>query len=174
MSMARRRLKSPKSVYGTSTHPSIVTHRSWSWMIKIIKAISNFDLETTRSMSWVWSKAKTIQSAQYLIDLLSFCFTYQITISEIQLFWNLTLKNQRSRSLVRSKVKATLFTLYPTDAPPFFRFTSIRPTIPEICQIECLILKKHSQNFQRKFAKRVSLIPWNLIKWWAWYSHQVL
>ena len=39
------------------------------------KAISNFDLETTRSRSWVWSKGNTIQSAQFLIDLLSFCFT---------------------------------------------------------------------------------------------------
>ena len=35
MSTARRRLKSPQSLYGTSTHPTIVTHRSqsWSWMI---------------------------------------------------------------------------------------------------------------------------------------------
>ena len=35
MSTARRRLKSPKSLYGTSTHPTMVTHRSqsWSWMI---------------------------------------------------------------------------------------------------------------------------------------------
>ena len=34
-STARRRLKSPQSLYGTSTHPTIVTHRSqsWSWMI---------------------------------------------------------------------------------------------------------------------------------------------
>ena len=39
------------------------------------KAISNFDLETTRSRSWLWSKGKTIQSAQYLINLLSFCLT---------------------------------------------------------------------------------------------------
>ena len=35
MSTARRRLKSPHSLYGTSTHPTMVTHRSqsWSWMI---------------------------------------------------------------------------------------------------------------------------------------------
>ena len=35
MSTARRRLKSPKSLYGTSTHPTMVTHRlqSWSCMI---------------------------------------------------------------------------------------------------------------------------------------------
>ena len=35
MSTARRRLKSPQLLYGTSTHPTMVTHRSqsWSWMI---------------------------------------------------------------------------------------------------------------------------------------------
>ena len=77
----------------------------------------------------------------------------QITIPEIQLFWKMTLKNQRSRSWVRSKVKVTLFTQYPTDAPPF-RFTSIGPTIPEICPIECLTLKKHIRNFERKFGKK--------------------
>ena len=35
MSTARRRLKSPQSLYGTSTHLTTVTHRSqsWSWMI---------------------------------------------------------------------------------------------------------------------------------------------
>ena len=31
MSTARWRLKSPQSLYGTSTHPTMVTHRSWSW-----------------------------------------------------------------------------------------------------------------------------------------------
>ena len=35
MSMARRRLKSPQSLYSTSTHPTMVTQRSqsWFWMI---------------------------------------------------------------------------------------------------------------------------------------------
>ena len=120
MSTARQRLKSPQSLYGTSTHPTRVTHRSrsWSWMINSHpfrsmsispppppphssnKAISNFDLETTRS-----------------------------------------------RSCVRSKVKVTWFTQYPTNAPTF-RFTSIdMPT-------ECLTLKKHIRNFQRKFGKK--------------------
>ena len=120
MSTARWRLKSPQSLYNTSTHPTMVTHRSqsWSWMIdshpfhsmsispphSSNKAISNFDLETTRSRSWV-----------------------------------------------RSKVKVTYFTQYPTDVPPF-HFTSIGPTIPEICPI-VFVLEKHIQNFQRKFGK---------------------
>ena len=48
-----------------------VSQPSHSWN----KAISNFDLETSSSRSWIWSKGKTIQSAQYLIDLLLLNFT---------------------------------------------------------------------------------------------------
>ena len=98
------------------------------------KAISDFDLEisTPGSRSWVWSKGKVIQSAQYHINSLRFHFTsIGPTIPEIELFRNLTLKHLRSRSWVRSKVKVTYCTQYPTDALPF-RFTSIGPTIPEI------------------------------------------
>ena len=66
------------------------------------------------------------------IILTRFHFTsIRPTIPEIVLFWNLTLKHPRSRSWVRSKIKATYCTQYPTDALPF-RFTSIGPTIPEI------------------------------------------
>ena len=105
-----------------------VNRPSHSWD----KAISNFDLETPWSRSWVWSKGKVIQLAQYLINLLPFYFT-SITpaIPEIQLFRNLTLKHPRSRLWARSKVKVTYYNQYPTDAFPF-RFTSIGPTIPEI------------------------------------------
>ena len=39
------------------------------------------------------------------------------------------LKNPRSRSLVRARVKVTQFAQYPTDAVPF-QFASIGPTIP--------------------------------------------
>ena len=39
------------------------------------KAISNFDLETASWRLWVWSNCKTTESAHYLIDLFSFCFT---------------------------------------------------------------------------------------------------
>ena len=68
-----------------------VRSQSWSWMIdpqpflsmsisvphphSSNMTISNFDLYTTRSRSWVWSKGNTILLAQYLTDLLSFCFT---------------------------------------------------------------------------------------------------
>ena len=147
MSTARRRLKSPRSLSGTSAHPTMVTlvnimvtngrltffsfhvnQPPHSWY----KAISHSDLETPRSRSWVWSKGKVIQSAQYHINSLPFHFTsIRPTIPEIELFRNLTLKHSRSRSWVRSKVKVTHCTQYPTNALPF-RFTSNGPTIPEI------------------------------------------
>ena len=149
MSTARLRLKSPQSLSGTSAHPTMVTlvnimvMNGWltsfsfnvnrqfhSWD----KAISDSDLDisTPRSRSWVWSKGKVIQSAQYHINSLPFLISNQSDQqSLIDLFRNLTLKHQRSRSWVRSKVKVTYCTQYPTDALSF-RFTSIVPTIPEI------------------------------------------
>ena len=149
MSTARRRLKSPQSLSSTSAHPTMVTlvnimvmngwltsfsfHVNWPSHSRD-KAISDFDLgiSTPGSRSWVWSKGKVIQSAQYHINSLCFHFTpIRPTIPEIELFRNLTLKHPRSRSWVRSKVKVTYFTQYPTDALPF-RFTSIVPTIPQI------------------------------------------
>ena len=147
--MAHRRLKSLQSLSGTSAHPTMVTlvnimvmngwltsfsfhvnRPSHSWD----KAISDSDLEisTPRSRSWVWSKGKVIQSAQYHINSPRFHFTsIRPTIPEIELFQNLTLKHPRSKSWVRSKVKVTYCTQYPTDAFPS-RFTSIGQTIPEI------------------------------------------
>ena len=118
MSTARRRLKSPRSLSGTSTHPTMVTlvyimvmngwltsftfhvyRPSHSWN----KAISDSDLETPRSRSWVWSKGKVIQLAQFPINSLPFHFkSIRPTIPEIQLFQNFTLKHPRSRSWVRS------------------------------------------------------------------------
>ena len=96
------------------------------------KAISDSYLETPRSRSWVWSKGKVRQSAQYHINSLPFHFTsIRPTIPEIELFRNLTLKHSRSGSWVRSKVKVTHCTQYPSNALPF-RFTSIGPTIPAI------------------------------------------
>ena len=147
MLTARRRLKSPQSLSGTSAYPNMVTlvnimvmngwltsfsfhvnrpFRSWN------KAISDFDLEilTPGSRSWVWSKGKVIQLAQYYIKSLRFHFTsIRQTIPEI--FRKLSLKHPRSGSWVRSKVKVTYYTQYPTDALPF-HFTSSRSTMPEI------------------------------------------
>ena len=149
MSTACRRLKSPQSLSGTYAHPTMVTlvnimvmngwltsfsfhvnRPSHSWD----KAFPDSDLEisTPKSTSWVWSKGKVIQSAQYHINSPRFHFiSIRPTIPEIELFRNLTLKYPWSRSWVRSKVKVTYCTQYPTDTLPF-RMTSIGPTIPEI------------------------------------------
>ena len=80
------------------------------------KAISNSDLETPRSRSWVWAKGKVIQSAQYHIDSLPFHFTsIRPTIPEIELFQNLTLKYSRSRSMSH---------IVPSIQPMYFLFIS--------------------------------------------------
>ena len=141
-----------------SHHGHTSQYHGHEWMTHILftvnrpphfwdRAISDSDLETQRSRSWVWSKGKVIQSAQYHINSLPFHLTsIRPTIPEIELFRNLTLKHPRSRSWVRSKVNVTYFTQYPTNALPFC-FTSIRPTIPEIWPKECLTLKKHILNF---------------------------
>ena len=89
MSTARRRLKSHRSLSGTSAHPTMVTQvnimvmnawlASFSFIVNRLphswdKAVSDSDLETPRSRSWVWSKGKVIQLAQYHINSLSFSF----------------------------------------------------------------------------------------------------
>ena len=117
MSTSQRCLKSPQSLSGTYTNPTngrtkVSISHEWTNHIPFVlcqlashswdKAISNSDLETSRSRSWVWSKGKVMQLAQYLINSLPFHFTsIRPTIPEIQLFQNLTLKNPRSRSWVR-------------------------------------------------------------------------
>ena len=148
MSTARRRLKSSRSLSGTSAHPTMVTQvnimvmngyfTSFSFVVNQPphswdKAISDSHLQTLQGQGhWVWSKGKVIQSAQYHINSLPLHFTsVRPTIPEIELFRNLTLKHPRSRSWVRWKVKVTYCTQYPTNALPF-RFTSIGLTITVI------------------------------------------
>ena len=172
MSTARRRLKSPQSLSGTSAHRTMVrlvkimvmngwltslsfhvNRPSQSW--DKATCISHCDLEISirRSRSLMWSKGKVIQLAQYHINSPRFHFTsIRPTIPEIQLFQNLTLKHPRSRSCVRSKVKVTYCTQSPTDALPF-RFTSIGPIIPEIWPKQCLILKITSEIFKENLPK---------------------
>ena len=131
------------------------------------KASSNFDLETSRSRSWVWSKGKTIQRAQYLTDLLSFCFTSirkQFLRNSYFEIWPWKIKGQdswetailkfdlekikgqgwgqRSRSYSSPSIQPMhhLFTSHPSE----------QPLIPEICPIECLTLKKYIRKFGKK------------------------
>ena len=171
MSTTRRRLKSPRSLFGTSDRPTMVTLvnilvmnawlTSFSFHVNQLfhswdKAISASDLDTPKVKVMSVVKGKVIQSAQYPINLLPFHFTsITPTVPEIQLFLNLTLKHPRSRSRVRSKIKVTYYTRYPTDALPF-RFTSIGPTIPEIWSKSCLTLTKHIRNFKKKIFQNNS------------------
>ena len=121
MSTARPHLKSPQSLSGTSPphhgYPKIMVAVMNDQLTTLSfdvdksshsrnKAISNFDLETSRSRSWVWSKEQghTVSAVSNWFAFFSFHIN-QITLPEIQLFWNLTLKTLRSRSWVRSKVK---------------------------------------------------------------------
>ena len=143
MSTARRRLKSPRSLSGTSAHPTMATQvnimvmngwlASFSFIVNRLphswdKAISHSDLETPRSRSWVWSKGKVIQLAQYHINSLPFHLTsIRPTILQIELFRNLTLKHPRSRSWRRSHIAPSiqpihfLFVSHQSDQP-FLRY----------------------------------------------------
>ena len=128
MLTAHRRLKSPQSLYGTFTYPSMDTHRSQSW-------------------SWM------IDSQPFL----SVSISVPTPIPEIRLFQTLTFKLQgQGHGWGQMSRSHSSPSQHPTNAPPF-RFTSIGPIIPEICPKECWTLEKHIQNFRRKFAKnRVS------------------
>ena len=82
-----------------------VNQPSHSWN----RAISNFDF-FFELQGWVYGYGERVRPySQPRIYLICFFFSFhsnQITIPEIQLFWHLTLKNLRSRSWVRSKVKS--------------------------------------------------------------------
>ena len=135
MSTARRRLKSPQSLSGTSAHLTMVTQvnimvmngwlTSFSFIVNRLphfwdKAISDSHLETPKSRSWVWSKGKVIQSAQYHINSLPFHFTsIRPTIPEIELFRNLTLKHPRSRSWVRVNGQGHIWYPVSNQCTPF-------------------------------------------------------
>ena len=121
-----------------------VNRPSHSWD----KAISDFDLEISTPGSRSYNQPSVI------LTHFVFIFTsIRPTIPELELFRNLTLKHPRSRSWVRSKVKVTYCTQYPTDAFPF-RFTSIRPTIPEIWPAKITFdLEKIHPNFLKKICQ---------------------
>ena len=129
MSTARRRLKSPRSLSGTSAHHTMVTlvnitvmngwPRSFSFFVNRPphswdKAISDSDLETPRSRSWVWPKGKVIQSAQYHINSLPFHFTsIKPTIPEIRAISKFDLETSKVK--VMSEVKGQGQILYPVS-----------------------------------------------------------
>ena len=129
MSTARRRLKSPQSLSGTSAHPIMVTLVNImvmnGWLTSFSfhvnrpshsrnKAISDSDLEilTLRSRLCVWSKAKVIQSAQYHIDSPRFSFH----INQPNNFWDRAISKfdiEISKVKVPNEVKGQGHILYP-------------------------------------------------------------
>ena len=143
MLTTRQHLKSPRSLSGTSAHPTMVTlvnimvMNGWltSFSFHVIrlphfweKAIAYSDLETPRSRTWVWSRGKVIQSAQYHINSLPFHFTsIRPTIPEIQLFqiwpWNIQGQGhkwgQRSMSHIIPSIQPMhfLFVSHQSDQP---------------------------------------------------------
>ena len=135
MSTARRRLKSPRSLSCTSTHPTMVTQvnimvmngwlASFSFIVNRLphswdKTISDSDLETSRSR--VWSKGKVIQLAQYHINSLPFHLTpIRPTILQIELFRNLTLKHPRSSNEGGQRSRSHIV---PSIQPMHFLFVS--------------------------------------------------
>ena len=146
MSTARRRLKSPRSLSGTSAHPTMVTQVNImvmnGWLASFLfivnrlphswdKAISDSDLETPRSRSWVWSKGKVIQLAQYHINSLPFHLTSirpTILQSYFEIWpWNIQGQGheggQRSRSHIVPSIQPMhfLFVSHQSDQP-FLRY----------------------------------------------------
>ena len=129
MLTARRRLKSPQSLSCTSAHLTMVTQvnimvmNGWITSFSLIinrpphswdKAISDSDLETPRSRSWMWSKGKVIQSAQYHINSLPFHITsIRPTIPEIRAISKFDL--EASKVKVMDKVKGQGHILYPVS-----------------------------------------------------------
>ena len=107
-----------------SFHVNQLSH-SWN------KDISKFDLESSKVkiMGMVTGQDHTVSPVSNWFAFFLFHIS-KITIPEIQLFWNLTLKIPRSRSLVRSRPGSHSS---PSIQLLFVSNQSIRATIPEIC-----------------------------------------
>ena len=127
MLMANRHLKSPRSLFRTSAHPTMVTlvnimvingwlpsfsfhvnrlYHSWD------KAISDSDLETPRSRSWVWSKSCSHPS------ILSICFLF--ISHQTNNSWDTAISNfdlETSKVKIMSEVKGQVYILYAVSNP---------------------------------------------------------
>ena len=162
MSTARRRLKSPRSLSGTSAHATTVTQvnimvmngwlASFSFIVNRLphswdKAISDSDLETPRSRSWVLSKGKVIQLAQYHINSLPYHLTsIRPTILEIRAISKFDLETSKVK--VMREVKGQGHILYPVSNQCTSFSFHINPTNHswDMAKI-VLTLKKHIRNF---------------------------
>ena len=162
-----------QSLSGTSAHPTMVTqvnimvmngwltyfsfhvnrpYHSWD------NAISDVDLDisTPGSRSWVWSKGKITQSAQYHINSFHFHFTsIRPTIPEsyFEIWpWNIQGQGQewgqRSRSHIVPSIQPMHF---------LFCFTSIGLTIPEIWPIVFDFEKTHQIFYNENLPKLITM-----------------
>ena len=170
MSTAHQRLKSPQSLSGTSAHTTMVrlvnimvmngwltsfsfhvNRPSQSWD----KAISDSDLEisTPRSKSWVWSKGKVIQLAQYHINLPHFHFT---SIRPIIWPWNIQSQGhewgQRSRSHIVPSIQSVHFLYVSHQSNQLFLRYGQNSVWPK----SCLTLKKTHPKFLKKICQNYS------------------
>ena len=180
MSTARRRLKSPQSLSGTSAHPTMVTlvnimvmngwltsfsfhvnQPSHSWD----KALSDSDLEisTPRSRSWVWSKGQDHTIGPVSYQLTSFSFH----INQTNNSWDRAISKfdlEISKVKVISEVKAQGHILYPvSNRCTSFSFHINRTNHSwDVAKIVFDLEKSHpkflkkicqSQSFQQNFSK---------------------
>ena len=147
MSTAGRRLKLPRSLSGTSAHPTMVT------LVNIM--VMNGWLKSFHSMSfgppppppflrysyfrlWPWnSKVKVMgvvkgqyQTVSYQLTIFSFHIN-QTNNSWDTAFSKFDLETSKVKVMSDVKVKVTYYTQYQSDTLPF-HYTSVRPTIPEI------------------------------------------
>ena len=168
MSTARRRLKSPRSLSGTSPHPTMVTlvnimvMNGWltsfsfhvkrpphSWDI----AISDSDLETPRSRSWVWSRGKCRTVGPVSYQLTSFSFH----INQTNNSWDTAISKfdlETSKVKVMSEVKGQGHILYPVSNRCTSLSFHINPTNHAWYMAKIVFdLEKTHPKFLKKFAK---------------------
>ena len=128
MSTARQRLKSPRSLSSTSAHHIMVTLVNimvMNWWLTSFSfhvnrpphswdtAISDSDLETPKSTSWVWSRAMSY-SRPVSYQLTSFSFH----INQTNNSWDTAISKfdlERSKVKVTSEVKGQGHMLYPVS-----------------------------------------------------------
>ena len=116
-----------------SFHIDRSTH---SWDTAILK----FDVENSRSRSWVRFKFKVKTWAQHSVESHPFFHVNRTSHSWVMTFSNFDLVNQGSRSWLMSQFKVTMWVKHFIDSHSF-RSMSIGPFIPEIQQFQNIILK---------------------------------
>ena len=153
MSTTRRCLKSPRSLSGTSAHPTMVTRAN---IMARDGCLTSFSFHVNqRSHSWDKAisdsgQSRIVNPVSYLFA--SFSFHINLANNSWYRYFEFDLETSKSRSWVRSKVKDTYYAQYPTN-PLHFRFTSIGPTSPEKKKTR-LTLKKNYPTFLKNICQK--------------------